>query len=309
MRIFIVERNFIRLYESRIFIIVKLSYMKKILSICFTSCFILTQLINSEINAQEAVSPNGKFATVKGVKIYYEDTGKGMPLILLHGFTGTASVWKPFIPQFSKFYRVIAIDLPGHGRSDYMDTTNVYLHKRAAEYILGVLDKLQIDSADVMGISSGGFITLYMATIRPELTKKIIVIGGQVYYSQKTRNVISSMESSGTPDLFKNLDQVHGKQKASLILRQFWNFKKLYGDPSFTPDVLSTVKASALIIHGDNDPIAPVTNAWEMFQNIPKVNLWIVPNGGHVPNAIPGNQDDFTRRVLEFLRGDWENSK
>jgi pimeloyl-ACP methyl ester carboxylesterase len=98
----------------------------------------------------------------------------------------------------------------------------------------------------------------------------------------------------------------HGKEKAILLLRQFWNFRKLYGDPSFTPDVLSTIKARSLIIHGDNDPIAPVANAWEMYQNIPKANLWIVPNGGHVPYAIPGNQDDFVRRVLEFLRGDWE---
>jgi len=79
-------------------------------------CFIIAQfIINSGINAQEPVAPTGKFATVKGLKIYYEDTGKGMTLLLLHGFTGTCSQWKAFIPEFSKFYRVIAIDLPGHG--------------------------------------------------------------------------------------------------------------------------------------------------------------------------------------------------
>ena len=230
-----------------------------------------------------------------------------MPLILLHGFQTTASVWKPFVPQLSKYYRVIAIDLPGHGRSDYMDSTDVYLHKRAAEYILGLLDKLQIDSAYVMGISSGGFITLYMATIKPQLTKKIIVIGGQVYYSVKTRDFITS-RGPGIENQMQMESNIkrHGKQKGILIARQFWNFRKLYGNPSFTPDVLSTIKARTLIIHGDNDPIAPAINGWEMYQNIPKANLWIVPNGGHVPNAIPGNQDDFLRRVLEFLRGEWD---
>jgi pimeloyl-ACP methyl ester carboxylesterase len=98
---------------------------------------------------------------------------------------------------------------------------------------------------------------------------------------------------------------MHGKEKGPLLLRQMYNFRKQYGDPSFTPDLLASIKARTLIIHGDNDPIAPVTNAWEMYRNIPKASLWIVPNGGHVPSAIAANRDDFIRRVLEFLHGDW----
>ena len=284
--------------------------MKKPFSPVLTFCFIVTFLINSDVDAQEPVAPNGKFATIKGLKIYYEDSGKGMPLLLLHGFKGTASDWKPFTPELSKYYRVIAIDLPGHGRSDFMDTTNVYLHKRAAEYIIGLLDALHIDSLNIMGISSGGFITLYIATIKPQLAKKIVVIGGQVYYSDTTRALITSL---GPPEkasvaTLERLTKAHGKQKGTLLARQFWNFRKLYGDPSFTPDVLSTIKANTLIIHGDNDPIAPLTNAWEMYRNIPQAHLWVVPNGGHVPYADPRNHDDFIRRVLNFLRGDWKKN-
>lgn len=282
--------------------------MKKPFSPCLAFCFIIIFLINSEVEAQEHVAPNGKFATVKGVKIYYEDSGKGMPLLLLHGFKGTASDWKPFTPELSKYYRVIAIDLPGHGRSDYMDTTNVYLHKRAAEYIIGLLDVLHIDSLNIMGISSGGFITLYIATIKPQLAKKIVVIGGQVYYSDTTRHLITSL---GGPEktpvaTLERLTKAHGKQKGTLLTRQFWNFRKLYGDPSFTPDVLSAIKATTLIIHGDNDPIAPVSNAWEMYQNIPGAHLWVVPYGWHVPILETKNQEDFMRRLLEFLQGKWE---
>jgi pimeloyl-ACP methyl ester carboxylesterase len=192
-----------------------------------------------------------------------------------------------------------------------MDTTDVYLHKKAAEYIMGLLDSLHIDSINVLGASSGGFITLYIATLRPQLTKRIIVIGGQIYYSSTTRNVITSLggpEKNPIVEL-KGLIKTHGKEKGTLIARQFWNFRKLYGDPSFTPDVLSTIQAQALIIHGDKDPVAPVTNAWEMYQNIPKANLWVVPHAGHVPFVEPGNHDDFMRRILEFLRGDWEKNK
>ena len=274
----------------------------------FYFCILVPLFITFETIAQEPAAQNGRFTTVEGLKIYYEDTGKGIPLVLLHGFHSTTSIWNPFVPQLSNYFRVISIDLPGHGRSDYMDTTDVYLHKRAAEYILGLLNILKIDSAYVMGSSSGAMITLYMATIKPQLTKKIVLIGGQVYFSVKTRDLITS-RGPGIENqrLMESRIKLHGKQKAILLAKQFWNMRKLYGDPSFTPDVLSNIKANTLIIHGDNDPIAPVTNAWEMFQNIPNANLWIVPNGGHAMQAIrDSNKDDFIRRVLDFLQGNWE---
>lgn len=279
--------------------------MKILSSFLSASLFMIACLLNSEIKAQKPVGPNGKFATVKGVKLYYEDTGRGMPLLLLHGFGRTGSDWDLFKSELSKSHRLITMDLPGHGRSDWMDTTDVYLHKKAAEYIIGLLDALHIDSVNIMGISSGGFITLYIATLRPQLARKIVIIGGQVYYSETTRNVISSVADPDKNPLREHQINSHGKQKASLLTRQFWNFRKLYGDPSFTPDVLATVKAKTLIIHGDDDEIAPVSNAWEMFKNIRGARLWIVPNGGHVPPVVPGNGNDFTRRTLEFLQGKW----
>lgn len=270
------------------------------------SCFILILLtfILLPCTAQEKEGSNGKYEVINGLKIYYEDTGRGMPLILLHGFGSTASAWRPLVAPFSLSHRVIAIDLPGHGRSDAMDSTNIYLHKQAAQNILGLLDKIGIDSAYIMGISSGGFITLYMASLRPDLAKKIVIIGGQVYYSETTRKVIES-DGPGTnnPQFVNHMTSLHGKKRGLLLINQFWNFRKLYGDPSFTPDVLQNIKAKTLIVHGDNDPIAPVSNAWEMFTNIPGAKLWVVPSGGHVPVMIPANREDFIRRANDFLLG------
>jgi pimeloyl-ACP methyl ester carboxylesterase len=253
--------------------------------------------------AQESPAPHGKFATIKGKKIYYEESGKGTPFIMLHGFNGSASLWKSYIAEYEKHFRVIAVDLPGHGRSDYMDTTKVYLHKRAAEYILGLIHHLKLDSVYVMGASSGGFITMYMATLEPDVTKRIIVVGGQVYYSKQTRDIIADC-CAGPPG--QGAINRHGKEKANLLAKQFYNFRLLYNDPSFTPDVLASVKAKAFIIHGDNDQIAPVFNAWEMFNNIPRSHLWVVPHGGHSPPGDPVNQADFVRRTLEFLSGAWD---
>ncbi len=281
--------------------------MKKFSIHGFLAFMFTSVLFFSTTKAQEQAAPNGHFVTVNGLKLYYEETGQGMPLVLLHGFGRTATDWRPYAAQLSKNNRVIAFDLPGHGRSDSMDTTDVYLHKRAADYIIGALDALHIDSVDVLGHSSGGFITLYMATLQPALVKRLIVVGGQVYYSTTTRRVMTSLGEPGKNPIIKleDLTKLHGKQKGTQIAWQFWHFRKLYGDPSFTPDILSTITAKALIIHGDNDPIAPVSNAWEMYQNISKAHLWIVPNGGHLPQVGPKNQVEFLRRVQEFLQGTW----
>jgi hypothetical protein len=59
-------------------------------------------LVASTGRAQEAVSPNGKFATINGLKVYYEESGQGVPVILVHHFFATASQWKTYIPELAK---------------------------------------------------------------------------------------------------------------------------------------------------------------------------------------------------------------
>jgi pimeloyl-ACP methyl ester carboxylesterase len=264
--------------------------------------FVCLFFVLTEVQAQESVSPNGKFATIHGARIYYEESGKGMPLILLHNFFATASRWKTYVPELAKNYRVIAVDLPGHGRSDYMDTTEVFLHKKATEYIIGLIDALKLDSVNLMGASSGGSITLHLATLRPDLVRRAVVIGGHIYYPKQTREIVSKWSKNPSAD---NVSR-HGKEKATLLQKQFIYFSQLYGDPAFTPDILSTIRAKTLIIHGDNDELAPISNALGMHQNIPGSYLWIVPSGGHLPHLDPKNEGDFIRRTMEFLNGDWD---
>lgn len=247
-------------------------------------------------------SPQGKYLNVNGRNIYYEETGTGKPLLLLHGFGRTHDDWKPYITEFSKTHRVISIDLPGHGRSELMDSTEVYLHKQAANQVIAFIKALKLDSLNVIGFSSGAMITLYLATMQPSLVKKMIVIAGQVYFSDTLRKFISGL---GGAENFvmdaKELSQLHGSYKGRLIAQQFWNFRKLYGDPSFTPDILSTISAKTLIIHGDNDPTASVENAFTMYRDIPSAHLWIVPFAEHVGIFSPENQKEFIRQITTFL--------
>jgi hypothetical protein len=74
-----------------------------ILILVFTCCF--------SAYGQVKVNANGKFFNYNGIKIYYEDTGKGEPLLLLHSFFGTADQWKPYVGVYAKQFRTIAVDM------------------------------------------------------------------------------------------------------------------------------------------------------------------------------------------------------
>lgn len=254
-------------------------------------------------HAQEPAALNGKYVIVNGVSIYYEESGQGEPLILLHGFGQTSSIWKDFVVEYSKQYRVIAWDSRGHGRSNNPDTSIVYLHATVALDLLGFMNALHLDKVKVIGHSSGGITILYAASMEPEGFEAIIPISAQCYYSTQVREFITQNDKPKRFYQFMELERKHGKTKGTLLAKQFYHFADLQGDPAITPDQLARIKARTLIILGDNDFI-PVAQAFEMYQNIPKARLWISPNGWHEPQA-GANQVDFIRRTSEFLEGEW----
>jgi pimeloyl-ACP methyl ester carboxylesterase len=265
--------------------------------------FILSQVVvNTRLGfGQLPIAPNGKFVDANGIKIYYEEHGQGDPLFLLHGFGGTTDDWRPFIQEYSKNYRVIVWDMRGHGRSSTSDTSIVFKHEAAARDLLAMMDKLQLSKAKAIGHSSGGIVLLYAASMASDRFDAIIPVSSQLYFSKEVRDFIGKTGKPRVPN--PEFDRRHGKDKGTLLGRQFYNFRNVYGDPSLTPDQIGKIKARTLIVHGDND-FVPVSQAWEIFQGIPKSHLWISPNTGHGPHYGPGNDTDFLRRTMEFLKGD-----
>ena len=92
-------------------------------------------LLTSHLAAQEqAVAPTeevkGEFAEINGIRMYYEVYGEGEPLVLLHSFNYSGSVWQEFINEFAEKYKVIVPDLRGHGRST--NPTDKFTHKQSA---------------------------------------------------------------------------------------------------------------------------------------------------------------------------------
>lgn len=110
----------------------------------------------------------------KNTKISYTDSGEGNAIILLHGFLENKKMWKDYVSFFSDQYRVITIDLLGHGESDCLG----YMHSMEdnAGAVHEVLEYLQIKKATILGHSMGGYVGLAFAELYPESIQKLILL-------------------------------------------------------------------------------------------------------------------------------------
>lgn len=93
--------------------------------------------------------------------INYTDQGNGDTLILLHGFTESLSIWDSFAKELSKYFRVICIDLPGHGNSK--SVSNIHPMELMADIVKSLLDKLSVKKCVIVGHSMGGYVSLAFA--------------------------------------------------------------------------------------------------------------------------------------------------
>jgi 2-succinyl-6-hydroxy-2,4-cyclohexadiene-1-carboxylate synthase len=101
------------------------------------------------------------------LRLHVVSSGKGEPLLLLHGFTGSSSTWDYFRSMLDSDFRVIAVDLPGHGQSSIPGDPKRYSLDRLSSDLAKVLDDLQIDRAAVFGYSMGGRAALRFALNEP----------------------------------------------------------------------------------------------------------------------------------------------
>ena len=99
--------------------------------------------------------------TDDGIRLHYEETGTGAPVIFVHEFAGDSRSWEPQLRHFGQRYRCIAFNARGYPPSDVPESPSAYSQARAADDIASVLDHLRIDRAHIVGLSMGGFATLH----------------------------------------------------------------------------------------------------------------------------------------------------
>lgn len=117
---------------------------------------------------------SGSF-TVNDASYYVEARGDSEPLALLHGFTGSSANWANLIPPLTESYRILAIDILGHGRSDAPADPARYRMENVAGDIAAVLAKARAEAVHLLGYSMGGRLALYLALAYPTLVKSLIL--------------------------------------------------------------------------------------------------------------------------------------
>src|ERR1700741_1000463 len=111
------------------------------------------------------------------VKLYYEDSGSGIPIVFVHEFAGDYRSWEPQVRFFARRYRCIAYNARGYPPSDVPGDVERYSQDRARDDIRAVLDALKIDKAHIVGLSMGGFATLHFGFTYPGRARSLVIAG------------------------------------------------------------------------------------------------------------------------------------
>jgi pimeloyl-ACP methyl ester carboxylesterase len=118
-----------------------------------------------------------QLTTDDGVKLYYEETGSGVPVVFVHEFAGDIRSYEPQVRYFSRRYRCVVYNARGYPPSDVPENFESYSQTRARDDIRDVLDQLGIEKAHIVGISMGGFAVLHFGFAYPERALSLVVAG------------------------------------------------------------------------------------------------------------------------------------
>src|SRR4030081_2892579 len=117
------------------------------------------------------------YAESNGVQLYYEEAGKGTPIVFVHEFAGDLRSWEPQLRHFSRRYRCIAFNARGYPPSGVPKAGSAYSQRNAADDIANVVRHLGIAKAHIIGCSMGGFATLHFGLNYPRMAKSLTCIG------------------------------------------------------------------------------------------------------------------------------------
>jgi pimeloyl-ACP methyl ester carboxylesterase len=264
--------------------------------------------------------------TDDGVRLYFEETGSGNPVILVHEFAGDLRSWEPQIRHFGKRYRAIVYNARGFPPSDVPEHVSSYSQARAADDILAVLDHIGAPKAHVVGLSMGGFATLHFGLRHPTRALSLC-IGGCGYGAEPDKREIFRAEADqiaavirkdGMPAFaeryaygptrvqYENKDpRGHAEFKAMLSEHSaIGSANTQQGVQKERPSLYNLVEemkrltVPTLIVTGDEDWPCLLPGIL-MKQSIPSAALAVIPNSGHAINIE--EPDEYNRIVGEFL--------
>jgi len=263
-------------------------------------------------------------ASVNGVNLYYEVTGKGFPLIWSHEFGGDFKSWDPQVRFFSRRYQVITYNARGWPPSDVPTEPAAYSQEVFVEDLYQLLRHLGIQQAYVGGLSMGGNIALNFGIVHPEITKALVIAAtgagttGRENFENKLGDLAQQLETEGWKVVAKlyarEPNRIQLQRKDPKSWQEYYEELASHSDRGSVLSIrgvilkrstifalepkLKQLKVPALVMVGDEDEMC-IDPALFMKQTLPRAGLVVFPQSGHVINQE--ETELFNRVVLDFL--------
>ncbi len=266
-------------------------------------------------------------ARANGIQLYYERHGEaGEPLVFVHGYTGDMTDWKYQVAEFSPDFRVLILDLRGHGRSEAPADRSSYTVEAMAQDVEALVDAAGFEKYHLVGHSLGGCIVQEVALDAPERllsltledTGPLAAVPGNAEMEQWNAKVIETAEQQGmggVVDLQRaNIGRLGIPVPQELVDMAQERLRRMSVDgfvgatlagPKWrgTFDRAASIATPTLVINGELDAAPIVMASQWLAQAIPGATLEVVPGAGHSPQIErPEVFNQVLRRHLEANR-------
>lgn len=260
-------------------------------------------------------------ATINGVTLAYTDRGRGLPLVFLHAFPLNRTMWHPQEEALCSSFRIVTIDLRGHGESDA--PLWHYSLEQAAEDVCALLHHVSITQAVFIGLSMGGYILLTLYRRHPDRVKALVLAdtkpqadSPEVKQGRFEMAQTAYQQGSGAiADLMlpKLLSAETIQQRPELVqkVRRMIESTQISGiagalmamaGRSDSMDLLSQIGCPTQVVVGEHDVATPLSDATIMADRIPHARLAVIPGAAHLSNLErPERFNDIVRTFAGSL--------
>jgi pimeloyl-ACP methyl ester carboxylesterase len=242
----------------------------------------------------------GQYVEAGGVLTYFEVEGEGEPVILLHGGGVGGDTWIAQTAALSQHYLVVVPERRGHGRTPDVDGP-VTIELLAAD-LAAFMDRLEIPRAHVIGWSDGGKVGAWLALARPDLVRKLVLIGAELTRAGQT----PATEQLMTPEGLEELAEAFRPQYELVAPDGPGHFPVVFAKwaemwrtmPDFDLADLAELTMPVLVMQGDDDAVR-LEHSVEVAKALPDAQLAVVPGTSHgLPLEKPGLVNQL---LLDFL--------
>ncbi|MGV7229059.1 MAG: alpha/beta fold hydrolase [Nitrospirales bacterium] len=256
---------------------------------------------------------------IDGITVGYTDQGNGTPLVFIHAFPLSKTMWQPQVDALKDTHRVITIDLGGHGESNIVlwnDSLDGY-----AKNVIRLLDHLEIAQAVFVGLSMGGYTLFSIYRHYADRVKALVLADTRAQADteegkagrQSMAEVAFKDSASAIADLMlpKLLAPATIEQRPEIVeqVRQMIlqtstagivvDLVAMAARPDST-DLLSTITCPTLVIVGEDDQATPVAESQYIAQRIPGSTFVTIPQAGHLSNFE--QPAAFNQALRSFLK-------